>query len=121
MSSREYIHHKASVMGRALDELVPTFASASVACVDLPSESEVARVLILLDDVFYPGYRSDWDRGQPIETLLIERLGEAYDALYRQIKRALPLRSQSKYAADVPGSPEAGLEAEARRVLGAFF
>ena len=123
MTSREYIERKAAVMSRALDELIPTFACQVVTCPELPAEAEVVRVLTLLDDIFYPGYRSRWDRGEPIESLVIDRLAATYDTLYRQVKRALPLRSESKYAEPGGASEEAesALAAEAERVVGAFY
>jgi serine O-acetyltransferase len=131
MTSREYIERKAGVMSRALEELSPTYdpqegRNPIAACRELPSEAEVLRVLSLLDDVFYPGYRSECARGEPVQTLVIERLDETYDILYRQVKRALPLRARSKYApraaAEAPEKPDAAaLAAEAERVVGAFF
>lgn len=131
MTSREFIQHKAAVMGRALDELTPTFDCRNgenpiAVCGELPSEKEVLRVLALLNDVFYPGYRSHWNAADPLETLVIERLDEAYDILYRQVKRALPLRSKTKYLSDDGEGPprewtEPALTAEAERVVGALF
>jgi serine O-acetyltransferase len=130
MTSRDFIHKKAFVMSRALDDLLPTFDCADghnpiAGCGELPEDSEVLQVLALLDDVFYPGYRSRWERSEPLETLVIERLDEAYDILYRQIKRALPLRAQQKYARAHERSlqvcSEPDLTAEAERVVGEFF
>ena len=131
MTSREFIQQKAAVMGRALDELSPTYdcqngANPIAVCGELPSDAEVLRVLALLNDVFYPGYRSAWNASDPLETLVIERLDEAYDILYRQVKRALPLRSKTKYLRECdagagPEWTEAALTAEAERVVGVFF
>jgi serine O-acetyltransferase len=130
MTSRDFIERKAAVMSRALEELAPTFGCQEgrnpiPACGEHPSEAEVLRVLVLLDDVFFPGYRSECQRGEPVETLVIERLDEAYDILYRQVKRALPLRAQSKYACMLQDPPqeweEPLLTAEAERVVGHFF
>jgi serine O-acetyltransferase len=131
MRTRDFIQQKAAVMGRALDELIPTYdcqqgRNPISACRDLPSEAEVQQVLALLDDVFYPGYRTECERDVPIETLVIERLDEVYDILYRQVKRALPLRAQSKYAGHAGGDAaekedERALEREAERTVGLFF
>src|SRR4051794_29740279 len=122
MSSRAYIERKAAVMSRVVEDLAPTFASWDeedpiAACEELPSEAEVVQVLSLLDDVFYPGYRSDFRRNETVEDLVLERLDEAYDVLCRQIRSALPLRSGNKYAA------EAGDQSldEAERITGHFF
>lgn len=136
MRSRDFIRTKAAVMSRALEELAPTLESGDgenpivVPCGEMPAEADVLQVLALLEDVFYPGYRSGWAPCDPIETLFIERLDEAYDVLYRQVMRALPLRPQGKYApAEERGSgePEPGrtspemLAAEAERIVGEFF
>jgi serine O-acetyltransferase len=131
LTTRDFIRRKASVMSRALDELMPTFQTRGVrpptsALEPYPSESEVRRVLSLLDDVFYPGYRSHWDPADPIETLVIERLDEAYDTLHRQIVRALPLRWSSEYAQSLGEAAPKPLDAnevqvEAERLVGAFF
>lgn len=111
-------------MSRVVEDLAPTFASWEeenpiAACEELPSEAEVAQVLALLDDVFYPGYRSDFRRNETVEDLVVERLEEAYDVLCRQIRRALPLRSGSKYA-DAARPPDDSLD-EAERLTGLFF
>lgn len=113
-------------MSRVVEDLAPTFTSWEeenpiAACEELPSEAEVAQVLGLLDDVFYPGYRTDFRRNETVEDLVVERLDEAYDVLCRQIRRALPLRAGSKYA-DGNGvcTEESGLE-EAECLTGRFF
>src|SRR5688500_6961435 len=103
MSSRGFIERKAAVMSRALEELAPGYEvrdgrNPIAGCCELPSETEVIGVLALLDDVFYPGYRADCRGEDAIETLVIERLDEAYDILFRQVKRALPVRWKSEYA-----------------------
>ncbi len=128
MRSREYIEQKAATMSRALEALAPSYDCADdnpiEACGNLPSESEVLRVLAFLDDVFYPGYRSSLDASAPIETLLIERLDEAYDLLHRQVKRSLPLRHRQKYADPVAPDHRCDpdiLSQEATRVVDAFF
>jgi serine O-acetyltransferase len=129
MSSRPYIERKAAVMSRVLEELAPTFLSWEetnpiAPCEELPSEAEVAQILALLDDVFYPGYRTDFRRNETVEDLVVERLDEAYDLLCRQVRRSLPLRSGSKYlnggraALTEDSSPYA---AEAEEITGAFF
>lgn len=125
MSSREYIERKAAVMSRVVEDLAPTFTSWGeenpiAPCEELPSEAEVTQVLNLLDDVFYPGYRSDFRRNETVEDLVVERLEEAYDVLVRQIRRALPLRAGSKYA-EAPAGPDSGASEEAERVAGHFF
>ena len=130
MSSRDYIRQKASVMSTALDDLRPTYSctedpNPTTGCGILPSEAEVLQIIALLDDVFYPGYRSPWDRSEPLETLVVERLDEVYDILYRQLKRALPLRKNNKYALahQLPPTELEGqaLAEEAERVVGLFF
>ena len=67
MNSREHIARKAAVMSTALDGLQPTYehqngSNPIGACREVPSETEVLRILRLLDDVFYPGFRSDGAR-----------------------------------------------------------
>jgi serine O-acetyltransferase len=131
MTSKEHIARKAAIMSRALDELIPTFdcvdgTNPITACREVPSETEVLRVLKLLDDVFYPGYRSDAARGDSMESLVINRLDEAYDILYRQVLAALPLRANSKYsvafASERPVIEDASaLANEAERVVETFF
>lgn len=130
MSSRSFIERKAAVMSRALEELAPGYEvrdgrNPIAGCCELPSETEVIRVLGLLDDVFYPGYRADCRGDDAIETLVIERLDEAYDILYRQVKRALPVRWKSEYAR-AGGKPvrelkDGELDVEAERVVGILF
>lgn len=128
MDGRNYISHKASVISRSLDDLSPTYECRDgrnpiVSCGELPAESDVLQVLTLLNDVFYPGYRTPCDRGEPIQAQVIERLDEAYDILFRQIKRALPLRRRGKYVrGDMPEEPDAEwLSAEAERIISLFF
>jgi serine O-acetyltransferase len=130
MRSREHIERKAAVMSRALEDLAPTYGCQDDrnpigSCAELPSELEVVQVLQLLDDVFYPGYRAPCDHREAIESLVIERLDEAYDILYRQVKQALPLRCNSKYARAHGIEPvelsEPELTAEAERVVCEFF
>src|SRR5262245_39832412 len=123
MNRRQFIDRKARVMGQTLDALLsggdgfngrrPVYAGR-----DLPSESEVVRILALLDDVLFPGRGEALPRGEPVETLTIERLDEVYDLLYRQVKRALPLRWESEMARElgqVDSLPEAAVEEEAER------
>lgn len=123
MSGRPYLEQKAAVLGRALEELAPTFASWDdtnpiAACEELPSEAEVAHLLALLDDVFYPGYRSDFRRNETVEDMVIERLDKAYDVLYHQLRSALPLRGGDKYGgAARPADPHEAAE----EVAAAFF
>lgn len=126
MSSRAYIERKASVMGRVLEDLAPTFSSWGdvnpiAPCEELPSEAEVVQVLTLLDDIFYPGYRSDFRLNDSVEDLVVERLEEAYDVLLRQVRRSLPLRAGSKYAENGAAALGGGALEEAERVTGLFF
>ncbi|MGV3724408.1 MAG: serine O-acetyltransferase, partial [Actinomycetota bacterium] len=129
MISREHIKQKAEVMSRTLEGLAPTYCGDERPdlirrCRDLPSEDEVLRLLALMDDVFYPGYRGNGLREEPVEALVIERLDEVYDVLYRQVKRALPLRWESQFARDQGGSPGLSPEevaAEAERIVNLFF
>jgi serine O-acetyltransferase len=124
VSSRPYIEQKAGVLARVLEDLAPTFASWDdsnpiAACEELPSEAEVAHLLGLLDDVFYPGYRTDFRRNETVEDMVVERLDEAYDVLCRQIRSALPLRGGDKYGG--VAAPADPLHPEAERITGAFF
>ncbi|MFN3653518.1 MAG: serine O-acetyltransferase EpsC [Armatimonadota bacterium] len=131
MRSRDYIERKAQVMSQALDNLSRTYGGRDGRNpigeeVELPSEAEVLRVLTLLDDIFYPGYRSERCAEMPVETLVIERLAAAYDLLYRQVRLALPLRwmSEAVRSGDLEGPSPLDAEAissEAERVVGAFF
>lgn len=129
MTRRDFIDRKARVMGEALDGLLHTYACDNgrnpiPLCREVPSEGDVVRVVSLLDDVLFPGYREAGRRGEPLETMIIERLDEAYDILYRQVRRALPLRWESEYARDFHlGKPlsEEEVGPEAERVVGAFF
>src|SRR5437588_5314403 len=99
MTRRDFIDRKARVMGEALDGLLPTYACDNgrnpiPLCREVPSESDVVRILALLDDVLFPGYREagrtplgypparSGGAGEPLESLVIERLDEAYDILY---------------------------------------
>src|SRR5262249_43160902 len=126
---RDFIDRKARVMGQTLDELLPTYECRDgrnpiPLCCEVPSESEVVRVLGLLEDVLFPGYREAGRRDEALETLIIERLDEAYDILYRQVKRSLPRRWESEYARDFHlGEPLSAEEIgpEAERVVGALF
>jgi serine O-acetyltransferase len=129
MTRRDFIERKAAVMGQTLDDLLPTYRSEGErnpipSCCEVPSESEAVRILALFDDVLFPGYREACRRDEPLETLLIERLDEAYDILYRQVKRALPLRWESEYARDFhlgqPLAPEQ-VGPEAERLVGLLF
>ncbi len=129
MRSRDYIQIKARVMGTTIDELVPGYESGTGTnpiglCGELPSEREVVRVLELLDDVFFPGYRAYPTSPNSIETTLIERLDEAYDLLHRQVRLAMPLRTRGKYAGsptDAGCADGADVGAEASRILEEFF
>lgn len=118
-------------MERTLDQIVPSFCCDNgrnpiAGCAELPSEVQVVRVLSLLDDVFFPGFRSECTRGEAVEALAVERLDEAYDTLYRQVRRALPQRWKSEHARslgdDAPASLDEGeIAEEAARVVAAFF
>lgn len=118
-------------MGRALDELMPTYECRNgqnpiAGCGELPSEEEVLQFLSLLDDVFYPGHRSRWDRDETISTLIVERLDEAYDILFRQVKRALPILAESKYPhrrelGEQYAQDDVALTKGAESVVGSFF
>lgn len=130
MSSREYIERKAAVMSRAVEEMMPGYDCAGGKnpigpCNEVPSEAEVLRILSMLDDVFYPGYRSSCTREMRLETMVVERLDEVYDLLTRQVARALPLRTRSKYAKPSarpePEADAAVVRAEAERVVETFF
>jgi serine O-acetyltransferase len=132
MTKRDYIHHKALVMGQTLDDLLPTFDQIGEnpihGCLPLPSESEVVLVLQLLDSVFFPGYREECPaihnsgQGYPIDTLITERLDEVYDRLYRQVTRALPFRWASEYARTRGVMvPDMDLDAEGEFIVGRFF
>jgi len=113
------------VLADAVDALAPTYeggpeANPIATCSELPSEHEVLRVLELLNDVLYPGYRSDWNSGANQASRVIERLDECYDLLYRQVRRALPLRwKEQGGSGEAPGVDE--LEREAQSAVGGFF
>src|SRR5262245_43734450 len=105
MTRRDFIERKARVMGETLDGLLPSYAchkgrNPTPPGRPVPSERDVTRALSLLEDVLYPGYRENGRRDEPLETMLIERLDEAYDIFYRQVRRALPPRWESEYARD---------------------
>jgi len=129
MTSREHIKQKAEVMSLTLEGLAPTFVGDQRPDLirrsrDLPAEGEVLHILALLDDVFYPGYRGNGLREEPVEALVIERLDEVYDILYRQVKRALPLRWESQFAREQGGRPDMSAEevtVEAERIVNEFF
>ncbi|MBM3457584.1 MAG: serine acetyltransferase [Armatimonadetes bacterium] len=131
MAGREYIRRKADVIGRTLEEILPGYDPEDArnpiqGCAELPSEAQVLRVLSLLDDIFYPGFRSECVRGEAIEALLVERLDEAHDLLYRQVRRALPQRWKSEAARALGDDAPASLDAEevaeeATRVVEEFF
>ncbi len=128
MTRRDYIERKARAVGQALDDLLPTYGCEDgvnpiPACLQVPLASEVIRLLTLLDDVLFPGYREASPRDEPLETLVIERLDEVYDLLYRQVKRALPLRWESEYAREFGVGERLAAEAvddEAQRIVEAF-
>jgi serine O-acetyltransferase len=134
MTKRDYIRHKALVMGQTLDELLPTYdcnegKNPIATCLEVPSETEVVRVLGLLDSVFFPGYREQCPGisypvgyGYPVETVVTERLDEAYDVLYRQVMRALPYRWKNGYARTRKTCcEEVDVPAEAEAIVGRFF
>ncbi len=124
---RDYIHQKAHVMARTLDQIIPTYEGDENPIglgVDLPSESEAVSILRLLDDVFYPGYREGCRCEDALETLVIERLDEAYDILYRLVRRALPVRWLSESARARGGAvpmEDDKVRVEAERIVGEFF
>lgn len=129
MATGDYLRRKSAVMVGALESLLPTYDCTDGknpirSCGDLPQEAEVIRALSLLDDVFYPGYRSPCDPGQSVEEMVIERLDEAYDILYRQVRRALPLLGRDKYgepdAASAPPA-ESEIRERAEEVVGELF
>lgn len=133
MTKRDYIRQKALVMGQTLDQLLPTYEDDGrnpiTSCLELPSEVEVVRALLLLDSVFFPGYREQCPGlgyvsgvGYSVETIVTERLDEAYDIFYRQIMRAIPYRWKSEWAQQrgvAQDSVDPAVEAE--RVVGRFF
>jgi serine O-acetyltransferase len=134
MTKRDYIRRKALVMGQTLDDLLPTYDCGGgqnpiAPCLDLPSESEVVRALLLLDSVFFPCYRENCPgpsyasaAGYPAETMVTERLDEVYDVLHRQVTRAVPFRWKSEYARQ-RGITENGIdvEVEAEAIVGTLF
>src|SRR2546430_6817732 len=98
MTKIDYIQQKARVMSRTLERLLPGYECEDghnpiTECAPLPSEAEVIRVLKLIDSAFFPGYREERGAGGcSLDTLVTERLDEAYDILNRQVLRALPFR-----------------------------
>jgi serine O-acetyltransferase len=134
MINHEFIRRKAETLSRVAEALAPTYAPSDgqnpiAPCSEVPSESEVLRVLSLLDDVFYPGYRSSCRRDEPPQAMIVERLDEVYDILCRQVARALPLRWRDKYTAvqgtatraEQGAGERTAVRAEAERVVDAFF
>jgi len=130
MTKIDYIQQKARVMSQALERLLPGYecdgSNPITECAPLPSEAEVIRVLKLIDSAFFPGYREERGAGCcALDTLVTERLDEAYDILYRQVLRALPFRYSRRRApgdlcnGDGPTRPE--LEEAAEEIVGAFF
>jgi serine O-acetyltransferase len=133
MTKRDYIRQKALVMGQTLDQLLPTYEDDGrnpiTSCLELPSEVEVVRALLLLDSVFFPGYREQCSGrsyasgvGYAVETVVTERLDEAYDIFYRQLLRAIPYRWKSEWAQQ-RGVHQNGVDpaVEAEHVVGRFF
>jgi serine O-acetyltransferase len=131
MTKIDYIQQKARVMSRTIEQLLPGYEcdggrNPITECGPLPSEAEVIRVLKLIDSSFFPGYREDWrDGGCALDTMVTERLDEAYDILYRQVLRALPFRRAAAARAGKPVNgdrpTEAELEEAAEEIVGAFF
>lgn len=131
MSSRDYLETKAGVLSAASEALGPTFDPAGgqnpiMTCQELPSEADVLKILGLLDDIFYPGYRGHSNGAASLEAMLVERLDACYDLLYRQVLHALPLRWKSEYARS--GAAEAAeplgdqaLSRSTAEVVGSFF
>src|SRR5215212_8744084 len=133
MTKRDYIRRKALVMGQTLDEILPTYEDDGrnpiTSCLELPSEVEVVRALLLLESVFFPGYREQCPgrsypsgMGYSVETVVTERLDEAYDIFYRQFLRAIPYRWKSEWAQQ-RGIHQNGVDPilEAESVVGRFF
>lgn len=130
MTKIDYIQHKARVMSQTIERLLPGYEcdgrNPITECGPIPSEAEVIRVLNLIDSSFFPGYREERAGGGcALDTLVTERLDEAYDILYRQILRALPFRRPSPLDEGKP-EPEhvptrQELEQMAEEVVGAFF
>ena len=128
-ASQDFIRQKAAVMSRAIEEIGPGYdcqggGNPIAVCSGVPVEAQVLRVLRLLDEVFFPGYRSDCAGTEDLVTYVIERLDEAYDILYRQVKRAIPLRWSA--ANRDSGTLEAPLDdssvsAEAARTVDTLF
>ncbi len=131
MTKIDYIQQKARVMSQTLERLLPGYECEDgrnpiTECAPLPSEAAVIRVLTLIDSAFFPGYREERSGGGcGVDTLITERLDEAYDALYRQVLRALPFRRAERRGVCELGSgpvpARAELEVTAEDVVGAFF
>ena len=129
MISRDFIQRKAAVMSRALDELMPTFEcrnGKTRSLGELPSEAEVLQFLNLLDDVFYPGHRTRWDRDETVSTLVVERLDEAHGHPLPAGEAGAPAAGGEQYphlreVAAQNNQNDATLSAAAERVVGSFF
>ena len=132
MTKIDYIQQKARVMSQTIERLLPGYGcdggrNPITECLPLPSEAEVIRVLKLVESAFFPGYREErsTDGSCGVDTIVTERLDEAYDILYRQVLRALPFRAYSRICGrepvqgPVPAPKE--LERTAEDVVGAFF
>src|SRR5262245_52085833 len=131
MTKIDYIQQKARVMSQTIERLLPGYECEDgrnpiLECAPLPSEAEVIGVLKLIDSAFYPGYREEWlGNGCGLDTMVTERLDEAYDVLYRQVLRALPFRESARRCACMPGVAAIVTHEEqeeaAEAVVGEFF
>ena len=132
MTKIDYIQQKARVMSQTIERLLPGYECEDgrnpiTECAPLPSEAEVIRVLKLIESAFYPGYREERSSIGPcgVDTMVTERLDEAYDILYRQAMRALPFRRYARSrdcdSANAALLTHAEVEHEAEEVVGAFF
>jgi serine O-acetyltransferase len=132
MTKIDYIQQKARVMSQTIERLLPGYdcedgRNPITECAPLPSEAEVIRVMQLLDSAFFPGYREERNAAGScgLDTLVTERLDEAYDILYRQVLRALPFRRSGRFCPCDAGDGElltrAELEQAAEDLVGVFF
>ncbi|HEX2999391.1 MAG TPA: serine O-acetyltransferase EpsC [Armatimonadota bacterium] len=127
VESRCYERRRAKALIKALDDLMPGYCVGEkgdpiVACAELPSIEEVVRILTELEEIFFPGYRSDHpDRSPSFDVFVRRHLDAIYDALYVQILRSLPFRWKGEYAQTQGVQPQEEIEAEAEKSVTDFF
>jgi serine O-acetyltransferase len=128
MELKTYERRRAQTLIRTLDDLIPTYGDAQAggdliaSHTDVPSIEEVVRILSDLEEVFFPGYRFDSPADDPSFEIFIRRhLDTVYDSLFVQVVKSLPYRWKGEYARSQGVQPLPNVEAEAERIVSAFF